>query len=469
MNLVDAILANLITNEGYSRKVVPFLKPEYFESQIQKLIFEKVVQFTIKYNTTPTKETLLVELDSDTKINDSELKSCQDFLSQDLNVNDEWLVEKTEKWCQERAIYLAIMDSIGILDGQDAVKDKGSIPELLSNALSVSFDNSIGHDFFGDASDRYDFYHQKQELLPFDLEYFNKITGGGLPKKTLNVILAGTGVGKTLAMCHFAAANLMLGKNVLYITLEMAEERISERIDENLLNITKDDLSSISKDMYLKKMEKIGSKTVGKLIIKEYPTASVGSAHFRHLINELRIKKNFAPDVIYVDYINLCQSSRLKNAANVNSYSYIKAVAEELRGLAVEKNVPIISATQVNRTGYTNSDPGLEDTSESFGLPATADFMFALVTSDDLEKQNQIMVKQLKNRYGDPTYHKRFVVGVDRAKMRLYDVENGEQDLVDDTPVMDKASFGERYNEEESMKWMTKKVGRKDFSKLFGT
>lgn len=469
MNLVDAILANLITNEGYSRKVVPFLKPEYFESQIQKLIFEKVVQFTVKYNTTPTKETLLVELDSDTKINDSELKSCQDFLSQDLNVNDEWLVEKTEKWCQERAIYLAIMDSIGILDGQDAVKDKGSIPELLSNALSVSFDNSIGHDFFGDASDRYDFYHQKQELLPFDLEYFNKITGGGLPKKTLNVILAGTGVGKTLAMCHFAAANLMLGKNVLYITLEMAEERISERIDENLLNITKDDLSSISKDMYLKKMEKIGSKTVGKLIIKEYPTASVGSAHFRHLINELRIKKNFAPDVIYVDYINLCQSSRLKNAANVNSYSYIKAVAEELRGLAVEKNVPIISATQVNRTGYTNSDPGLEDTSESFGLPATADFMFALVTSDDLEKQNQIMVKQLKNRYGDPTYHKRFVVGVDRAKMRLYDVENGEQDLVDDTPVMDKASFGERYNEEESMKWMTKKVGRKDFSKLFGT
>jgi len=469
MNLVDAILANLITNEGYSRKVVPFLKPEYFESQIQKLIFEKVVQFTVKYNTTPTKETLLVELDSDTKINDSELKSCQDFLSQDLNVNDEWLVEKTEKWCQERAIYLAIMDSIGILDGQDAVKDKGSIPELLSNALSVSFDNSIGHDFFGDASDRYDFYHQKQELLPFDLEYFNKITGGGLPKKTLNVILAGTGVGKTLAMCHFAAANLMLGKNVLYITLEMAEERISERIDENLLNITKDDLNSISKDMYLKKMEKIGSKTVGKLIIKEYPTASVGSAHFRHLINELRIKKNFTPDVIYVDYINLCQSSRLKNAANVNSYSYIKAVAEELRGLAVEKNLPIISATQVNRTGYTNSDPGLEDTSESFGLPATADFMFALVTSDDLEKQNQIMVKQLKNRYGDPTYHKRFVVGVDRAKMRLYDVENGEQDLVDDRPVMDKSDFGERYNEEESMKWMTKKVGRKDFSKLFGT
>jgi len=467
MNLADLILVNLINNEDYSRKVVPFLKPEYFESNTQKILFSKIVDFTVKYNANPTKETLIVELDSDSKVNDTEYSNIAKFLDQDLTVKDEWLVDKTEKWCQERSIYLAIMDSIGILDGNDKNRDKGSIPQLLTDALSVSFDNSIGHDFIEDAESRYDFYHEKQELLPFDLEYFNKITGGGLPKKTINVILAGTGVGKTLAMCHFAAANLMQGKNVLYVTLEMAEERISERIDENLLNLTKEDLNAISKDMYLKKMQKVGNKTVGKLIVKEYPTASVGAAHFRHLMNELRIKKNFVPDIVYIDYINLCLSTRLKSAEN--SYGYIKAIAEELRGLAVEKNIPLVTATQVNRSGFTNSDPGLEDTSESFGLPATADFMFALVTSDELEQQSQLMVKQLKNRYGDPTRHKRFVVGVDRARMRLYDVENSEQTLVDDKPVMDSSSFGERAREEDTMKFMTKKQGRKDFSKLFGT
>ena len=333
MNLVDLILVNLINNEDYSRKVMPFLKPEYFESNDQKILFSKIVDFTVKYNANPTKETLIVELDSDSKVNDTEYSNIGKFLDQDLTVKDEWLVDKTEKWCQERSIYLAIMDSIGILYGNDKNRDKGSIPQLLTDALSVSFDNSIGHDFIEDAESRYDFYHEKQELLPFDLEYFNKITGGGLPKKTINVILAGTGVGKTLAMCHFAAANLMQGKNVLYVTLEMAEERISERIDENLLNLTKEDLNAISKDMYLKKMQKVGNKTVGKLIVKEYPTASVGAAHFRHLMNELRIKKNFVPDIVYVDYINLCLSTRLKSAEN--SYVYIKAIAEELRGLAV--------------------------------------------------------------------------------------------------------------------------------------
>ena len=461
------ILSNLLNNEDYSRKVLPFLKPEYFKDRTEEILFKAIANFTVKYNTIPTQESLLIDLDGDTTINETEMANCQQYFEPFEPKNEEWLIENTENWCQEKAIYNAIMDSISILDNRGGEKDKGSIPVLLSNALSVCFDSSIGHDFIDDAEERFDFYHKKENVLPFDLEYFNKITKGGLPNKSLNIILAGTGVGKTLAMCHFAASNLMLGKNVLYITLEMAEERIAERIDANLLNIAVDDLSNISKDMYTEKLNRLGQKTTGKLIVKEYPTATVGAGHFRHLMNELKMKRNFVPDVIYIDYINICVSTRLKNAANINSYSYIKAIAEELRGLAVEKDVPVISATQVNRSGFTNSDPGLEDTSESFALPATADFMFALVTSDDLESQGQLMVKQLKNRYNDPTRDKRFVIGVDRAKMRLFDVEEHAQNLIDDTPVMSNTDFGMRQDEDDNMAWMTKKAGRKDFSKLF--
>tara|TARA_B100000131_G_scaffold255989_1_gene250627 strand:+ start:1108 stop:2508 length:1401 start_codon:yes stop_codon:yes gene_type:complete len=461
------ILSNLLNNEDYSRKVLPFLKPEYFKDRTEEILFKAIANFTVKYNTIPTQESLLIDLDGDTTINETEMANCQQYFEPFEPKNEEWLIENTENWCQEKAIYNAIMDSISILDNRGGEKDKGSIPVLLSNALSVCFDSSIGHDFIDDAEERFDFYHKKENVLPFDLEYFNKITKGGLPNKSLNIILAGTGVGKTLAMCHFAASNLMLGKNVLYITLEMAEERIAERIDANLLNIAVDDLSNISKDMYTEKLNRLGQKTTGKLIVKEYPTATVGAGHFRHLMNELKMKRNFVPDVIYIDYINICVSTRLKNAANINSYSYIKAIAEELRGLAVEKDVPVISATQVNRSGFTNSDPGLEDTSESFALPATADFMFALVTSDDLESQGQLMVKQLKNRYNDPTRDKRFVIGVDRAKMRLFDVEEHAQNLTDDTPVMSNTDFGMRQDEDDNMAWMTKKAGRKDFSKLF--
>ena len=465
-----SILTNLLKDEEYSRKVLPFLDPSYFQDNTEKILFSKIAEFTVKYNTTPTNESLIIDLNNDTKINEQELASCHEFFEAPIEeVNKDWLYENTEAWCQEKAIYNAIMESISILDDRGGDKDKGSIPGLLSDALSVSFDSSIGHDYFVDAEERFDFYHAVESKIPFDLDYFNKITQGGLPNKSLNIILAGTGVGKTLAMCHFASSNLMVGKNVLYITLEMAEERISERIDANLLNIPVDDLKTISKDMYQEKIGKLGFKTTGKLIVKEYPTASVGSGHFRHLLNELKLKKNFIPDIIYIDYINICQSTRLKNAANINSYSYIKAIAEELRGLAVEKDVPIISATQVNRSGFTNSDPGLEDTSESFALPATADFMFALVTSDDLEAQGQLMVKQLKNRYSDPTQYKRFVVGVDRAKMRLYDVEESAQNLTDDSPVMDTTHFGERQDEDDNMQWRTKSYGRRDFSKLFGT
>lgn len=466
-SIEKTILSNLLNNEEYSRQVLPFLRPEYFKDRTEEILFKAIAQFTVKYNTVPTQESLLIDLDSDNTINETELANCQNYFEEFEPKNKEWLIENTENWCQEKAIYNAIMDSINILDDRGGDKDKGTIPVLLSDALAVCFDSSIGHDFIDDAEDRFDFYHKKENVLPFDLEYFNKITKGGLPNKSLNIILAGTGVGKTLAMCHFASSNLMLGKNVLYITLEMAEERIAERIDANLLNIPVDDLATISKDMYTEKLNRLGQKTTGKLIVKEYPTATVGAGHFRHLLNELKMKRNFIPDVIYIDYINICTSTRLKNAANVNSYSYIKAIAEELRGLAVEKDVPVISATQVNRSGFTNSDPGLEDTSESFALPATADFMFALVTSDDLESQGQLMVKQLKNRYNDPTRDKRFVIGVDRAKMRLFDVEEHAQNLTDDTPVMSNTAFGERQNEDDNMAWMTKKAGRKDFSKLF--
>ncbi len=472
MRIEQIVLTNLLFDEVYARTTLPFLKKEYFSENTEKLIFQEIDDFVEKYNGLPTKETLLIELNKsngvDEKTFENVINYIEDITYEKKDTN--WLIDNTEQFCQDKAIYNAIMASIAIIDdrGNNRSESKGSIPSLLSDALSVSFDSSIGHDFIENAEERYDFYNREEDRIPFDIEYLNKITKGGLPNKTLNVLLAGTGVGKTLAMCHFAAANLLDGKNVLYITLEMAEERIAERIDANLLNIPLDELKGFPKKIYDDKINKLKMKTGGKLIIKEFPTATVGSGHFRHLLNELRIKRNFKPDIVYIDYINLCTSSRLKYGSNVNSYTYIKAIAEELRGLSVEKNLPIISATQLNRTGFTNSDPGLEDTSESFALPATVDFMCALISSEEMERLGQIMVKQLKNRYNDPTTHRRFVVGVDRAKMRLFNVEQSAQDnVMDDKPLMDKTTFGERRNEEDNMKWMTKKVGRKDFSKLF--
>lgn len=403
-------------------------------------------------------------------LNEQIFEGCVEYLSnlEKGDTDEEWLLDKTEEFCQEKAVYNAIMESIGIIDGRDKEKTKGAIPEILSKALSVSFDSSIGHDWIEDFQARYEFYHKVEERIPFDLEYLNAITKGGLPSKTLTCILAGTGVGKSLAMCHFAANNLMDNKKVLYITMEMAEERISERIDANLLDCSLDDLKDLPFKLYEKKVERIRSKTEGKLIVKEYPTASAGAGHFRHLLNELRLKRNFVPDIIYIDYLNICASSRMKYGSNVNTYMMIKSIAEELRGLAVEKNVPIVTATQTTRGGYTNSDPGLEDTSESFGLPATTDLMFALVSSEELEALNQIMVKQLKNRFNDPTSNKRFVVGVDRGKMRLYDVEQSAQDeLVNDNPVMDNAVFGSRRNDEDSQgEFSQRKFDKRTFKDL---
>ena len=466
MKTETLILKHLIDDEGYARRTLPYLKSEYFSEKSDKLVYESIDKFINKYNNLPTREALTLEIDSESNISDEDFNACKSTISElivDEEENKDWLVETTEKFCQEKALYNAIMNSIAIIDSND---EKGKIPELLTDALAVTFDPNIGHDFIDDYDERFDFYHKEEERIPFDLDYMNRITKHGLPKKTLNIILAGTGVGKSLVMCHMSAANLMDGKNVLYITLEMAEERIAERIDANLLNVPLDDLIDLSKDMYAKKIENVKKKTTGRLIIKEYPTAVAGTGHFRHLINELKLKRSFTPDIVYVDYLNICSSSRMKMGAAVNSYTYIKAIAEELRGLAVEKDIPIISATQTTRSGFSNSDPGLEDTSESFGLPATADFMFALITTEELEQSNQIMVKQLKNRYNDPTQYKRFVLGMDRTKMRLYDVAESEQDLTDDTPLMDKSDLGKRMNEDDQMRWATKKMGRKDFSGL---
>ena len=466
MKTETLILKHLIDDEGYARRTLPYLKSEYFSEKSDKLVYESIDKFINKYNNLPTREALTLEIDSESNISDEDFNACKSTISElivDEEENKDWLVETTEKFCQEKALYNAIMNSIAIIDGND---EKGKIPELLTDALAVTFDPNIGHDFIDDYDERFDFYHKEEERIPFDLDYMNRITKHGLPKKTLNIILAGTGVGKSLVMCHMSAANLMDGKNVLYITLEMAEERIAERIDANLLNVPLDDLIDLSKDMYTKKIENVKKKTTGRLIIKEYPTAVAGTGHFRHLINELKLKRSFTPDIVYVDYLNICSSSRMKMGAAVNSYTYIKAIAEELRGLAVEKDMPIVSATQTTRSGFSNSDPGLEDTSESFGLPATADFMFALITTEELEQSNQIMVKQLKNRYNDPTQYKRFVLGMDRTKMRLYDVAESEQDLTDDTPLMDKSDLGKRMNEDDQMRWATKKMGRKDFSGL---
>ena len=456
MAIETTILNHLVFNEEYGRKVIPFLKDDYFKDQQDRIIFKLITEYVNKYNAFPSKEALAIDLSNKDGIGEETFKQSKELIGafkEDKETQIDWLLDQTEKFCQDKAIYNAIMASIGILDDSSGKTSKGAIPQILSDALAVSFDTHIGHDFLEDADSRYDFYHTKEERIPFDLDFFNKITQGGLPKKTLNIALAGTGVGKSLFMCHCAAANLIKGFNVLYITLEMAEERIAERIDANLLDVTLDDLKMLPKDVYDKKIARVRGKTNHKLIVKEYPTACAGSANFRHLLNELKIKKNFMPDVIYIDYLNICMSSRIKHGANVNSYTLIKAIAEELRGLAVEFNVPIISATQTTRSGYSNSDVGLEDTSESFGLPATADFMFALIKqSEELADLNQIVVKQLKNRYGDPNVNSRFIVGVDRSKMRLYDVESSAQEDLLGGPVMDNTKFGNEDNERSKPK-----------------
>ena len=432
MKLEQAILKNLVYNEDYLRKVLPFLKDDYFSDRTERTLYNEITSFTETYNTPPTIEALSIAVKEKNNLSDDEVKSCETYLKEiEAHSKDQteiqWLVDKTEKFCQEKAVYNAVLGAISILDGKDKSKDKGAIPSILSDALAVSFDTTVGHDYLENSDERYEFYHRKEERIPFDLEYFNKITKGGLPAKTLNIALAGTGVGKSLFMCHVAAGAMVQGKNALYITLEMAEEKIAERIDANLLNVTLDDLMDLPKEMYDKKVAKVREKTTGKLIIKEYPTASASTSHFRTLLNELNLKRSFKPDIIFVDYLNICCSSRIKAGANINSYTYVKSIAEELRGLAVEYNVPIVSATQTTRSGFTSSDPGLEDTSESFGLPATADLMFALISSEELEELGQIMVKQLKNRYNDPNYYKRFTVGVDRSKMKLYDIEQSAQ------------------------------------------
>ena len=429
-----SILKNLIYNEEYSRKVIPFIKPEYFEQRSEKVIFEEITNFIVKYGSAITIEALNIETENRTDLTENEIKEIRELNSsfEETVVDNQWLLDSTEKWCRDRAIYLALMESISLADGKDESKGRDAIPSILSDALSVSFDNHIGHDYLNDYEERYESYHRKEDKIPFDLEFFNKVTKGGLPNKTLNIALAGTGVGKSLFMCHVASSVLLQGKNVLYITLEMAEEKIAERIDANLLNVNIQNIIDIPKPMFGSKVTNLTRKTQGQLIIKEYPTASAHSGHFKALLNELALKKSFKPDIIFIDYLNICASSRYRANANVNSYSYIKAIAEELRGLAVEANLPIVSATQTTRSGYGSSDVDLTDTSESFGLPATADLMFALISTEELEGLNQIMVKQLKNRYNDPTIYKRFVVGIDRAKMRLYDCEqSAQQDIVD--------------------------------------
>ena len=428
------LLKNLIHNDEYARKVIPFIKLEYFEMRSEMILCQEIIDFIAKYNNCPTQEIIDIEIQNRDDLTETEYKEVRE-INQTLDkveTNTEWLVDATEKWCRDRAIYLALMSSIKIADGQDNNKGRDAIPHILSDALAVSFDNHIGHDYLEDYEARYESYHKKEEKIPFDLEFFDKITKGGVPNKTLNIALAGTGVGKSLFMCHFASSVLLQGKNVLYITLEMAEEKIAERIDANLLDVNIRDLTDLPRVIFENKVTKLSEKTQGQLIIKEYPTASAHAGHFKTLLNELTLKKSFKPDIIFIDYLNICASSRYSKLGNVNSYSYIKAIAEDLRGLAVEYNVPIISATQTTRSGFGSSDIDLTDTSESFGLPATADLMFALISTDELEGLNQIMVKQLKNRYNDPTINKRFVLGIDRAKMRLYDCEqNIGGDLID--------------------------------------
>lgn len=457
MRIEQAILSNLIHNEEYCRKVVPHLKTEYFSDRKEAAIASLLLGFFEKYNKPASQDILAIEVGNMTGLTDKEVPEYEQYVKElsHSEQNQEWLLTETENFCKDKAVYNAILASIKIAEGRDKTHTKDAIPSILSEALSVCFDNHVGHDYLQDADARYDFYHRVEEKLAFDLEMFNKITKGGLSKKTLNIALAGTGVGKSLFMCHVGASVLVQGKNVLYITMEMAEERIAERIDANLLNLTMDELKVIDKDIFDNRLDKIAKKTQGKLIVKEYPTASAHAGHFRALLEELKLKREFVPDIIFIDYLNICASQRLRMGANVNSYTYVKTIAEELRGLAVEYNVPIVSATQTTRSGYTNSDPGLEDTSESFGLPATADFMFALVSNEELEQLNQIIVKQLKNRYSDPNYFKRFVVGIDRAKMKLYDVEASAQSGLsdagqkEDKPLFDKSDIGKRIHSED--------------------
>ena len=449
MSFEKMIFSNLIFNEEFGRKTLPFIHSEYFQDISEKVVYDLIDSYVKKYNSFPTKEAMFIDLSNKDGLNEDLFNRTKEYISaiEPVDVDFQWMTDKTEKFCQEKAIYNAIMKSIQIIDDKNESQDKGAIPKILSDAIAVSFDNHVGHDFIEDANSRFEFYQKKEMRIPFDLDYLNKITKGGLPSKTLNIVLAGTGVGKSLFMCHCAASNLLMGQNVLYITMEMAEERIAERIDANLLDIPVDELMTIPKTYYDKKLEKVKSKVKGRLIIKEYPTACAGSANFRHLLNELKIKRNFIPDIIYIDYLNICISSRLKYTSSVNSYTLVKAIAEELRGLAVEFNVPIVSATQTTRSGYKSSDIELTDTSESFGLPATADLMIAIQTSEDLEQLNQLMVKQLKNRYSDPSQNKKFVVGVDRSKMRLYNVEQSAQEDLLDGPVMDNTKFGEEDHE----------------------
>ena len=449
------ILRNLVYDEEFSRKVIPFIQLDYFEQRIERVIFEEISKFIVKYGSSITTEALTIQLEDRDDLNETEIKESRDAVSlfTDDKVDNQWLVDTTEKWCRDRAIYLALMESISLADGKDDKKGRDAIPSILSDALAVSFDNHIGHDYLEDYEERYELYHKKEDKIQFDLEFFNKITKGGIPNKTLNIALAGTGVGKSLFMCHVASSVLLQGKNVLYITLEMAEEKIAERIDANLLNVNIQNITDLPKPMFEKKVHKLKKKTQGELIIKEYPTASAHSGHFKALLNELSLKKSFKPDIIFIDYLNICASSRYRANSNVNSYSYIKAIAEELRGLAVEANLPIVSATQTTRSGYGSSDVDLTDTSESFGLPATADLMFALISTEELEGLNQIMVKQLKNRYNDPTIYKRFVIGIDRAKMRLYDCEQkAQEDIIDNGQE-------EEYNKEN-------KIPKKSFTEF---
>jgi len=449
------IIRNLIHNEDFSRKVIPFLEPSYFERRSDKILFEEISSFIVKYGCSVTIEALNIEVENRSDVTDDEVKEINETTQylNDSPVDQQWLFDVTEKWCRDRAIYLALMESIHIADGNDEKKNRDAIPSILSDALAVAFDNNVGHDYLQNYEERYDYYHKKEEKIEFDLDYFNKITKGGLPNKTLNIALAGTGVGKSLFMCHHASSVLLQGRNVLYITMEMAEEKIAERIDANLLDVSIQNLNDLPKKTFEKKVINISKKTQGQLIIKEYPTASAHAGHFKTLLNELALKKSFKPDIIFIDYLNICASSRYRAGSNVNSYSYIKAIAEELRGLAVETNVPVVSATQTTRSGYGSSDVDLTDTSESFGLPATADLMFALISTEDLEGLNQLMVKQLKNRYNDPTIFKRFVIGVDRAKMRLYDCEQkAQEDILDNGQE-------EEYNKDE-------KVSKKSFAEF---
>ena len=453
----ESILKNLFVSDTFTRKVIPYLEEDYFSDRSERLVYKQITEYFMKYNECPTHEALNIQLNDLSGHNDEEIKNAQNIINACKQNKEEtphdFLVDETEKWCKDRAIYNAVMESIQIID-KSSTREKGEIPDILKDALSVSFDQHIGHDFIEDSDDRFISYNTVEDKLPFDLEMMNKITKGGLPNKTLNVVMAGTGVGKSLFMCHCASNNLMMGKNVLYISMEMSEEKIAERIDANLMNLPIQELSNLPKDMYDKKVKSIRDKTTGKLIVKEYPTATAHTGHFRHLLQELNLKKDFVPDIIYVDYLNICASARMRAGASVNSYTMVKSIAEEMRGLAVEFKLPIVTATQTNRQGFTSTDVGLEDTSESFGLPATADLMVALISTEELEELDQIMVKQLKNRYNDPTYFRRFIIGVDRARMKLYDCEqSATEELHDSPPAFDSSESGKRISGEKTDGW----------------